>query len=100
MRGSSSPNSKVILVGDVSVGKTSIVQQYCYNTFEEQLPMTVGVSYVVCDVKTPLGSVKIHISDTAGEEKYRSLIPMYSRNAAAAILVLDGIIRKRPNSDT
>jgi small GTP-binding protein len=81
--------SKVILVGDTSVGKTSIIQQYNTHTFDNQGEATIGASFITKCVSTPLGNVHIHIWDTAGQERYRSLIPMYSRNATAAILVLD-----------
>jgi small GTP-binding protein len=89
MKGLSTSDSKVIFVGDPSVGKTSIIQQYHLNKFEEEAEATIGASFVSRNVDTPLGGVQIHIWDTAGQERYRSLIPMYSRNAAAAILVLD-----------
>jgi small GTP-binding protein len=89
MKGLGLSDSKVILIGDPSVGKTSIIQQYHCNKFEEDSEATIGASFVSQYVDTPLGGVQIHIWDTAGQERYRSLIPMYSRNAAAAILVLD-----------
>jgi small GTP-binding protein len=82
-------DSKVILVGDPAVGKTSIIQQYNVQKFEDDAEATIGASFVTKVITTPLGSVQIHIWDTAGQERYRSLIPMYSRNAVAALLVID-----------
>lgn len=81
--------SKVILVGDPSVGKTSLIQQYNRRIFEAESESTVGASFVSQVVKTEKGDVTLHIWDTAGQERYRSLIPMYSRNAIAALLVID-----------
>jgi small GTP-binding protein len=89
MKGLGLSDSKVILVGDPSVGKTSIIQQYNNRQFEEDAEATIGASFVSKYVDTSLGGVQIHIWDTAGQERYRSLIPMYSRNAMSAILVLD-----------
>jgi small GTP-binding protein len=84
-------DSKVILVGDASVGKTSIIQQFSKHIFDDDgIPdPTIGASFVSKLVETSSGSVQIHIWDTAGQERYRSLIPMYSRNAVAAIIVID-----------
>jgi small GTP-binding protein len=82
-------DAKVILVGDPSVGKTSIVEQYHSQKFEANGEPTIGASFISKSVATPLGEVQIHIWDTAGQERYRSIIPMYSRNAVAALLVVD-----------
>jgi small GTP-binding protein len=82
-------DAKVILVGDASVGKTSMIQQFNTRIFDEESEATIGASFVSKIVETPNGPVHIHIWDTAGQERYRSLIPLYSRNAGAAILVVD-----------
>jgi small GTP-binding protein len=84
-----SPDSKVIFVGDPSVGKTSIIQQYHEQKFDAESEATIGASFVAKMVETRHGPVSIHIWDTAGQERYRSLIPMYSRNAIAAAVVFD-----------
>jgi small GTP-binding protein len=89
MRPVGDTDSKVILVGDPSVGKTSIIQQYNLHSFEEKPEPTIGASFVAQNIPTSNGQIQIHIWDTAGQERYRSLIPMYSRNAIAAILVVD-----------
>jgi small GTP-binding protein len=80
---------KVIFVGEPSVGKTSIIQQYSAHVFDSKSEATVGASYVSKLIETSVGSVQVNIWDTAGQERYRSLIPMYSRNAVAAVLVVD-----------
>lgn len=89
MKMNNANESKVILVGDPSVGKTSLIQQYNRRIFEIDSESTVGASFVNQLVKTDKGDVALHIWDTAGQERYRSLIPMYSRNAIAALLVID-----------
>jgi small GTP-binding protein len=81
--------SKVILLGDPSVGKTSILQQYNLHQFDATIDATIGANLISKLIRTPTGSVQIHIWDTAGQERYRSLMPMYTRNSAAAIIVLD-----------
>jgi small GTP-binding protein len=82
-------DTKVIIVGDTSVGKTSLLCQFNSSSFDENVESTVGASYVQKPVETTHGKITLLIWDTAGQERYRSLIPMYSRNAAAALLVVD-----------
>ena len=84
-----SPEYKVIIVGDSSVGKSSIVNRYHRNSFCSEYQSTVGASFVTRTIQTQSGKVNINIWDTAGQEKYRSLVPMYSRNASSAIIVFD-----------
>jgi small GTP-binding protein len=81
---------KIILVGDVHVGKTSILKQYECKSFSSESPaeMTVGVPHSRTKIQTSQGPQIFQIWDTAGQERYRSLIPMYARAAAAALVVL------------
>jgi small GTP-binding protein len=89
MRSLGISDSKVILVGDPSVGKTSIIQQYHVRQFDEDGEATIGASFVSKLMDTSHGPIQVHIWDTAGQERYRGLIPMYSRNAVASLLVVD-----------
>ena len=79
--------AKVIMLGDSSVGKTSIVYQLFQQAFREQSEATIGASYISQQFKTPKGPITLHIWDTAGQERFRSIIPMYSRGCSAAVLV-------------
>jgi small GTP-binding protein len=79
--------SKVIMLGDSAVGKTSIVLQFYKNEFEATSEPTIGAAYVLSELQTSKGPVSIHIWDTAGQERFKSIIPMYMRACAAAILV-------------
>lgn len=82
-------DSKIIILGDASVGKTSILIQFNSNHFETTIESTVGASFSTKVVETANGPVELFMWDTAGQEKYRSLIPMYTRSAVAAIIVVD-----------
>eukprot|EP01138_Halocafeteria_seosinensis_P001305 gb/GECG01001340.1/.p1 GENE.gb/GECG01001340.1/~~gb/GECG01001340.1/.p1 ORF type:complete len:203 (+),score=35.40 gb/GECG01001340.1/:1-609(+) len=81
--------AKVVLVGDTGVGKTSIVTNFVTGQFDKFAEPTIGAAYHSKIMKTPQGEVKFQIWDTAGQEKYHSLIPMYYRGAYAAIIVYD-----------
>jgi small GTP-binding protein len=82
-------DTKVIIVGDASVGKTSILSQFNHQSFTPDTEATVGAMFLAKQVPTSHGPVSLLMWDTAGQERYRSLIPMYSRNASAAIIVVD-----------
>ncbi|CDR39008.1 CYFA0S02e10550g1_1 [Cyberlindnera fabianii] len=81
---------KLVLLGDSAVGKSSLVQRFTKNTFDELRESTIGAAFITKTV--PLDStsvVKFEIWDTAGQERYKSLAPMYYRNADAALVVFD-----------
>jgi len=80
---------KVVLVGDTQVGKTCLVSWLTTGSFRGAAPATVGAAFQDHVMATDKGTVSMQIWDTAGQEKYRSLAPMYYRNAQAAILVFD-----------
>ena len=82
---------KVILVGDSSVGKTSLISMYAKSTFSDQPETTIGPQFTTRYVEVPETGqrIKLQIWDTAGQEKYRSVAPIYYRDAAAAICVFD-----------
>ncbi len=82
---------KIVLVGDTAVGKTSILQRYARDVFDDNQETTVGPQFTtrMIDLPSGTGKMKLQIWDTAGQEKYRSVTPIYYRDAAAAICVFD-----------
>eukprot|EP01105_Mastigella_eilhardi_P022565 TRINITY_DN5566_c0_g1_i1.p1 TRINITY_DN5566_c0_g1~~TRINITY_DN5566_c0_g1_i1.p1 ORF type:complete len:206 (+),score=66.99 TRINITY_DN5566_c0_g1_i1:54-671(+) len=84
---------KVVLVGDTSTGKTSIVNRITNNTFQEVVEPTVGAFFETKKLNIDGRVVLFEVWDTAGQERFRSLAPMYYRDCVAAILVYD-ITRK------
>jgi Ras-related protein Rab-22 len=90
---------KVVLLGDTGVGKSSLVLRFITNEFKPYVESTIGASFMSKLLMDPDGSaIKFQIWDTAGQEKYHSLAPMYYKGAAAAIVVYD--ITKRKTYDT
>jgi small GTP-binding protein len=84
---------KVVFLGESGTGKTSLISRYVDRTFSGTLAPTVGcagrmVEYTYCD-----RTVRLLIWDTAGQELYRSLTPIYYRNATAAVVVFDATVR-------
>ena len=83
------PKLKIVLVGDLSVGKTSIVKFFNSSHFSDQYQPTIGAGYFTRQLKINNETVIIDIWDTAGQEIYRSLVPQYARNSDGAIIVYD-----------
>ena len=82
--------AKIVLLGDVSVGKTSIASRYCKNSFNEHHINTIGGAYQQQKVVLGNGSmVKLHIWDTSGQERFRAMTNLYYRDAQVAILTYD-----------
>ncbi|XP_048752869.1 ras-related protein Rab-22A-like isoform X1 [Ostrea edulis] len=80
---------KVCLLGESGVGKSSIVLRFVNDSFKPALESTIGASFMTKRLDVDGVSYQFQIWDTAGQEKYRSLAPMYYRGAAAAIIVYD-----------
>lgn len=82
---------KIVFIGDTGVGKTSIITRYIDGQFDRDIEPTVGANYSNISIKTCYNDeeVKLNIYDTAGQEKYRSLTPVYFRDSDAAVLVTD-----------
>lgn len=83
------PGYKVVLLGDASVGKSSIVMRFVNNRFSQNAEATVGAAFSTQSIEVDEETVKFEIWDTAGQERFRSLAPMYYRGSACAIVVFD-----------
>lgn len=84
------PSYKIVLLGDSSVGKTSLVHRFINNRFDTNIPNTIGAAFITKEyTSTNNKSVKLEIWDTAGQERYRSLTPMYYRNSKLALVCFD-----------
>ena len=78
---------KVVLIGSSMVGKTSIVSRIMKNEFTDQ-PPTVGVSFVTHFIYLNNHSqVRLQIWDTAGDERFKAVTPMYYKDCNVAMIV-------------
>ena len=80
---------KIIFVGDAGVGKTSIVGRIMDNPFKETYETSIGVDFCSKNIRYKGLSTKLQIWDSAGQERYKSLIPSYIRNSSIVFLVYD-----------
>ena len=80
---------KVVVVGDSSVGKTSLVARFASNSFQDDVVSTIGVEFAVKTVTIKGKRVKMILWDTAGNERFRSLTGSYYRGAQLVVFVYD-----------
>jgi Ras-related protein Rab-6A len=80
---------KLIVVGNQGTGKSSILNRFVNETFEENYQATIGLDFQSKNITIHDQDVRLIIYDTAGQEKFRSLIPMYIREAQIILLVYD-----------
>lgn len=80
---------KFVLVGDSTVGKTSLCKQFCDHTFDPRQTQTIGLEFGRRVVDIDGSSVKLQVWDTAGQERFRSVTHAYFRSSAAVLFVFD-----------
>ena len=83
------PHYKIIFLGDQCVGKSSILNRFYQDKFEPDYQATIGLDFHSKNVSINGTSVRLLLYDTAGQEKFKSLIPMYIRDANIIIVVYD-----------
>ena len=83
------PKYKLIFLGDQGVGKSCILNRFLNDTFIEDYQATIGLDFQSKNVQIDNQDIHLLLYDTAGQEKFRSLIPMYTRDANIILLVYD-----------
>jgi len=78
---------KIILVGNMSVGKSCLTLRATEGIFKESLESTVHLSICTFNVKINDTKISLQIWDTCGQEKFRALIRSYYTNSSLAIIV-------------
>ena len=81
------PRIKVVFVGNSGVGKTSLINRKISGHFDYAVSPTVGSSHLTATEKVIGQTVELCLWDTAGQEKYQSLVPLYLRDAICIIIV-------------
>eukprot|EP00730_Choanoeca_flexa_P013071 TRINITY_DN4939_c0_g1_i1.p1 TRINITY_DN4939_c0_g1~~TRINITY_DN4939_c0_g1_i1.p1 ORF type:complete len:200 (+),score=44.14 TRINITY_DN4939_c0_g1_i1:117-716(+) len=80
---------KVVLLGEGSVGKTSLVLRYVHDKFNDSHVTTLQASFVKKRLNIQQKRVTLAIWDTAGQERFHALGPIYYRDSQGAVLVYD-----------
>ena len=86
---------KICLLGEASVGKTSLVYRFIEKTFRENYKSTLGVNLLKHDTTIEgMGSVSAQIWDLGGQESFKSLRRLYLEGANGAFVIFDVTKRK------
>jgi len=80
---------KYIIIGDSSVGKTSLISSLMNASFKKEYTTTIGVDFASKILKLDDRIVKIQIWDTAGQEAFKSITKCYYRGAIGCVIVFD-----------
>ena len=81
---------KICFFGESGVGKTSILERYMRNRFDDFSYSTIGAAFHSKNLIYNHKNIHMEIWDTAGQERFRSLAPLYYRESSVIILVVDG----------
>ncbi|KAM7050869.1 ras-related protein Rab-36 isoform 5-T6 [Molossus nigricans] len=81
--------SKVVVVGDLYVGKTSLIHRFCKNVFDHDYKATIGVDFEIERFEIAGIPYSLQIWDTAGQEKFKCIASAYYRGAQVIITAFD-----------
>ncbi|XP_076805370.1 ras-related protein Rab-34-like [Clavelina lepadiformis] len=80
---------KMIVIGDVSVGKTSLVNRFCKKAFDADYKATIGVDFEVERFEVLNSPFTLQMWDTAGQERFQCIASAYYRGANIVTIVFD-----------
>ncbi|XP_036939450.1 ras-related protein Rab-36 [Acanthopagrus latus] len=81
--------SKVVVVGDLNVGKTCLINRFCKDVFERDYKATIGVDFEIERFEISGVPFSLQIWDTAGQEKFKCIASAYYRCAQVIVTVFD-----------
>ncbi|XP_043106018.1 ras-related protein Rab-36 [Puntigrus tetrazona] len=81
--------SKAVVVGDLNVGKTCLINRFCKDVFERDYKATIGVDFEIERFEISGLPFSLQIWDTAGQEKFKCIASAYYRGAQVIITVFD-----------
>ena len=86
--------SKVIIIGDSSVGKTKLLCSYLNKNEKKKENPTIGVDIFFKDFEIDEKVIRMQYWDTCGEERYKSITSAYYKEALGIFVVYDFTSKK------
>ena len=80
---------KLVFLGQKSVGKTSLISRFLYDSFDSTYQATIGIDFLSKTMYLEDRTVRLALWNTSGQETFHSLISSYIRDSAAAVVVYD-----------
>ncbi|XP_048184419.1 ras-related protein Rab-7b isoform X3 [Corvus hawaiiensis] len=80
---------KIIIIGALGVGKTSLLHQYVHKTFYEDYRTTLGASILTKVLAVDNSPLKLQIWDTGGQERFRSMVSTFYKGSDGCVLAFD-----------
>jgi len=87
--GKANPRIKLLVLGPSGAGKTSVLQRFLHQRFEDGTSQTVGADILRKDILVGSSAVDLEAWDTAGQERFRSLSSLWYKGAEVCCLVYD-----------
>jgi Ras-related protein Rab-8A len=79
--------AKAIVIGDSSVGKSSLLYRYTEQDWNPHYIATIGVDFKVMTFERNNRIIKMQLWDTAGQDRFRTIVHTYYRGAHAVMLI-------------
>ncbi|KAK5210819.1 GTPase Ryh1 [Exophiala xenobiotica] len=89
IKSSADSTTRLVFLGEQSVGKTSLITRFMYDSFDTTYQATIGIDFLSKTMYLEDRTVRLQLWDTAGQERFRSLIPSYIRDSSVAVVVYD-----------
>jgi small GTP-binding protein len=86
---------RVVLLGEPAVGKTTIAKKFAKQTHSEHYLPTIGSDCISSSIVLDHQEFTILLRDTAGQEMFHSLVPVYCRDVHGSVIVFS--ITDRPS---
>eukprot|EP01035_Chromulina_nebulosa_P018893 gene18893-24689_t len=80
---------RILIIGDTSVGKTSLLVRFNENNYIPNQKTTIGVDYKAKEIVIDNENIKLQIWDTAGQERFRSMTAAFYNRAQGIVLTFD-----------
>ncbi|KAJ8280430.1 hypothetical protein GJAV_G00054470 [Gymnothorax javanicus] len=80
---------KILVIGDLGVGKTSIIKRYAHQNFSSNYRATIGVDFALKVLNWHSKTIRLQLWDIAGQERFGNMTRVYYREAMGVFIVFD-----------